>query len=109
MTIGFDKPLYILPFDHRASFQTGLFGWSGTPSAAQTADIAAAKRVVYDGFKAAVASVPGFVGFAVGRTTFWDPLVGLLAKKTTRDAAVAEIARRFREWVDTFEQARARA
>jgi hypothetical protein len=21
-TIGFDKPLYILPFDHRGSFQT---------------------------------------------------------------------------------------
>ena len=28
-TIGFDKPLYILPFDHRGSFQTNLFGWTG--------------------------------------------------------------------------------
>ena len=26
-TIGFDKPLYILPFDHRGSFETGMFGW----------------------------------------------------------------------------------
>ena len=40
----------------RASFQTGLFGWKSTPSAAQTAEIAAAKQVVYDGFKAAVAA-----------------------------------------------------
>ena len=49
------------------------------------------------------AAVPGFIGFAVGRTTFWDPLVDWLGKKTTRDAAVAEIARRYREFVDIFE------
>jgi len=303
MTLGFEKPLYILPFDHRGSFQTNLFGWKGTLSPAQTAEIAAAKQVVYDSFKAALAAgvpkakagilvdeqfgagilrdaaklgystscpaeksgqdefdfeygedfakhiealhvtfckvlvrynpegdrslnqrqaarlkrlsdylhagshsrfmfellvpaekaqldrvkgdkkvydlevrprlmvqairelqdsgveadvwkiegldrredcvkivaaaqrngrdkvgcivlgrgeddrkvrewlataapVPGFVGFAVGRTTFWDPLVGWVSKKTARDAAVAEIARRYREWVDIFEKAR---
>ncbi|HEX4751017.1 MAG TPA: DUF2090 domain-containing protein [Bryobacteraceae bacterium] len=54
MTVGFDKPLYILPFDHRGSFQTKLFGWSGTLTMEQTAQIAAAKLVVYDGFKAAL-------------------------------------------------------
>jgi 5-dehydro-2-deoxygluconokinase len=52
------------------------------------------------------AGVPGFIGFAVGRTDFWEPLVGWLAKNTTRDAAVAEIAHRFREFVDIFESAR---
>jgi 5-dehydro-2-deoxygluconokinase len=51
---GFDKPLYILPFDHRGSFQTKMFGWKGTLTAEQTAEIAAAKQVIYDGFKAAV-------------------------------------------------------
>jgi myo-inositol catabolism protein IolC len=51
---GFDKPLYILPFDHRASFQAKMFGWKGTLTAEQTAEIAAAKQVIYDGFKAAV-------------------------------------------------------
>jgi 5-dehydro-2-deoxygluconokinase len=303
MAIGFDKPLYILPFDHRGSFQTKLFGWKGTLTAEQTAEIAAIKQVIYDGFKAAVtagvpkekagilvdeqfgaailrdaakqgysiscpaeksgqdefdfeygedfakhidafkptfckvlvrynpegdkslnqrqaarlkrladyihgqtksmfmfellvpaeqaqldrvkgdkkaydleirprlmvqaiqelqdlgveadvwkiegldrredcqkvvvaarrnkrdkvgcivlgrgeddrkvrewlataAPVPGFIGFAVGRTTFWDPLVDLRAKKITREAAVKEIARRYREWVDTFEKSR---
>ena len=55
---------------------------------------------------ATAASVPGFIGFAVGRTTFWDPLVDWRANRTTREAAVAEIARRYREWVDIFEKAR---
>jgi myo-inositol catabolism protein IolC len=58
-TIGFDKPLYILPFDHRGSFQTKLFGWTGTLTIHQTAQIAASKQVIYDGFKAALqAGVP---------------------------------------------------
>ena len=55
MTVGFDKPLYILPFDHRGSFQTKMFGWKGPLTAEQTAEIAAAKQVIYDGFKAALA------------------------------------------------------
>jgi len=54
MNIGFDQPLYILPFDQRESFQTKMFGWEGTLNSAQTAQIAAAKQVIYDGFQAAV-------------------------------------------------------
>ena len=54
MTPGFNKPLYILPFDHRGSFQTKMFGWKGALTAGQTAEIAAAKEVIYDAFKAAV-------------------------------------------------------
>ena len=191
MSIGFDRPLYILPFDHRGSFQTKMFGWKGTLTAEQTAEIAAAKQVIYDGFKAAVAGgvggdpkaydlevrprlmvqaiqelqdgqvepdiwkvegldryqdcetivatarrggrdnvgciilgrgedatkvrdwlttaarVPGFIGFAVGRTVFWDALVAWRARKTTRDEAVAEVARRYKDFVDTFATARA--
>src|SRR5262245_47748210 len=53
------------------------------------------------------AGVSGFIGFAVGRTSFWNPLVDLRAKKITREDAVAEIARRYREFVDVFESARA--
>jgi myo-inositol catabolism protein IolC len=55
MTLGFDKPLYVLPFDHRGTFQKNMFGWTGTLSAQQTAEIAATKEVIYDAFKAAVA------------------------------------------------------
>jgi hypothetical protein len=29
MTIGYDKPLYVLPFDHRATFSKTMFGWQG--------------------------------------------------------------------------------
>ena len=54
--LGFDRPLYVLPFDHRGSFETGMFGWKGALTPEQTAEIAAAKRVIYDGFKTAVAS-----------------------------------------------------
>src|SRR5262249_6834988 len=47
------------PFDHRSSFQAKLFGWKGTLTADQTAQIAAAKQVIYDGFKSAIsAGVP---------------------------------------------------
>ena len=55
-TLGFDKPLYILPFDHRGSFQKKMFGWDGELSAEQTAEIATAKRVIYDAFRAAIAA-----------------------------------------------------
>jgi myo-inositol catabolism protein IolC len=56
MRIGFNKPLYVQPFDHRGSFQTKMFGWEGKLTDEQTAAIAAAKQVIYDGFKAAVAN-----------------------------------------------------
>jgi 5-dehydro-2-deoxygluconokinase len=53
---GYERQLYILPFDHRGSFETKMFGWTGALDVAQTAQIAAAKRVIYDGLKAAVAA-----------------------------------------------------
>jgi len=55
---------------------------------------------------ATAAGVKGFIGFAVGRTDFWEPLVNFVAKKTTREAAVAEIGRRYREFVGIFEKGR---
>jgi myo-inositol catabolism protein IolC len=53
------------------------------------------------------AGVPGFIGFAVGRTSFWEPLVSWRAQKITREEAVNEITRRYREFVKTFEAAKA--
>jgi myo-inositol catabolism protein IolC len=52
------------------------------------------------------AEVDGFVGFAVGRTVFWDAVAGHRAGTLSRTAAVALIATRLREWVQTFEQGR---
>ena len=56
MNLGYDQGVYVLPFDHRGSFQVKLFGWKGALTDAQTAEIAASKQVIYDGFKAAVAA-----------------------------------------------------
>ena len=41
MIHGYSTPLYILPFDHRASFRTGMFGWTGAPNPDQRARVAA--------------------------------------------------------------------
>ncbi len=54
MRIGYDRPLYILPFDHRASFEKGLFGFTPPLTREQAAMVAATKQVVYDGFKLAL-------------------------------------------------------
>lgn len=56
MPRGYDQPLYILPFDHRGSFQAKLFGWTASLSAAQTAKIAEAKQVIYDGLLSALSA-----------------------------------------------------
>ncbi len=48
MVRGYDRPLYVQPFDHRGSFQSGLFGWKPPLSAAKAPGIAAAKRIIYD-------------------------------------------------------------
>jgi len=53
---------------------------------------------------AVAASVPGFIGFAVGRTSFWEPLTEWRAKRITHDQAVAGVAQRYQEWVAIFEQ-----
>jgi myo-inositol catabolism protein IolC len=57
---------------------------------------------------AIAAEVPGFIGFALGRTVFWDPLVTWRSKKATREQTVAAIAKRYRKFVDLFERANTR-
>src|SRR6185312_8612470 len=52
--LGYNKPLYILPFDHRGSFQNKLFGWQGTLTSEQTEEIKASKRIIYGGFQTAI-------------------------------------------------------
>lgn len=52
------------------------------------------------------AGVPGFVGFAVGRTIWWDPLEAWLAG-TSAEATAATIAGNYRELVDAYQRAEA--
>ena len=56
MSPGFDRPLYILPFDHRGSWEAELFGWPDPMNITQMTMVEAAKQIAYDGFKAAIAA-----------------------------------------------------
>jgi myo-inositol catabolism protein IolC len=53
--LGYDRPLYILAFDHRGSFQKKMLGIQGQPSAEDAARISDAKKVIFEGFQQAVA------------------------------------------------------
>jgi myo-inositol catabolism protein IolC len=61
MALGYDGKLYILAFDHRGSFQKKMFGIQGEPTAEQTATIADAKHLIFEGMIKAVetGSLPG--------------------------------------------------
>jgi 5-dehydro-2-deoxygluconokinase len=48
------------------------------------------------------AKVAGVIGFAVGRTVFWDALTGFKSGKHNREAAVAMVANNYKGFVDLF-------
>jgi 5-dehydro-2-deoxygluconokinase len=56
MNLGYDQKLYVLAFDHRGSFQKKFFGIEGEPDAEQTAIIADAKHLIFEGLLQAVAA-----------------------------------------------------
>ena len=56
MQRGYDQKLYILAFDHRGSFQKKFFGIEGEPDPEQTAMIADAKHLIFEGMMQAVSS-----------------------------------------------------
>jgi myo-inositol catabolism protein IolC len=53
VNLGYDKPLYLLAFDHRGSFERDLFGASSPIPDKVRAGITDAKEVIYEGFVAA--------------------------------------------------------
>ncbi len=55
MITGYTRPLYLLPFDHRASYISGLFGWNEPLNVEQTVTVANSKHVIYAGFQQAIA------------------------------------------------------
>jgi Glucose-6-phosphate dehydrogenase, C-terminal domain/Glucose-6-phosphate dehydrogenase, NAD binding domain len=63
------------------------------------------KRVA--GWLETAAAVPGFTGFAVGRTTFWDAVVDYEARKASREEATSRVADRYRRWAAIFDRVRA--
>src|SRR5580692_12512852 len=52
--IGYNRPLYLLRFDCRDLFKNQMFGWRDNLTSSDSAEIARAKQVIYDGFKVAV-------------------------------------------------------
>jgi myo-inositol catabolism protein IolC len=50
------------------------------------------------------ASVRGFVGFAVGRTLWWDELVAYVADEIDRPTAVRRIADNYRRMIEAYER-----
>ena len=54
MALGYDKPLYILAFDHRGSFVKKFFGITGQPDPEQSERISDAKSVIFEGFQKAI-------------------------------------------------------
>jgi myo-inositol catabolism protein IolC len=54
MAVGYDKPLYILAFDHRSSFEE-MAAKAGVPEAERHQRISESKSVIFAGFEAAIA------------------------------------------------------
>jgi 5-dehydro-2-deoxygluconokinase len=51
----------------------------------------------------AAATVDGFIGFAIGRSIWWDALKGFLSKDLERSAAASQIADNYLHFVQVYE------
>jgi myo-inositol catabolism protein IolC len=49
------------------------------------------------------AGVPGYVGFAIGRTIWWDALKGYLAGDVSREEAAAQVSANYRRFIATYQ------
>ena len=50
------------------------------------------------------APVEGFVGFAIGRSIWWDALKGFLDASLEREAAAAQIAENYLRFIRVYEE-----
>jgi myo-inositol catabolism protein IolC len=50
------------------------------------------------------AAVEGFIGFAIGRSIWWDPLKGWLADELDREAAASRIAENYLHFIGVYER-----
>ncbi|MGH2675732.1 MAG: 2-deoxy-5-keto-D-gluconate 6-phosphate aldolase domain-containing protein [Actinomycetota bacterium] len=48
------------------------------------------------------AGVPGYIGFAIGRTIWWDALKAYLGEETGRDDAASTISAKYRRMIDVY-------
>jgi myo-inositol catabolism protein IolC len=52
----------------------------------------------------AAATVDGFIGFAIGRSIWWDALKAFLAKDLDREAAATQIAENYLHFISVYER-----
>jgi len=55
MNLGYDKALYLLPFDHRKSYVNDMFDFKLPLSSQQHDQVIASKQLIYEGFRQALA------------------------------------------------------
>lgn len=112
--LGYNKDLFILPFDHRGSFQEKLFGIKGrTPNAEETKEISSYKKIIYDGYKKAlemgvpVASSGILIDEQFGAEIIEDAVkrgysVSMCAEKSGQDEFDFEFGDQFGAHIDRF-------
>jgi hypothetical protein len=61
MSLGYNRPLYLLPFDHRHSYVTDMFSFMPPLTADEHEAVAASKQVIYDGFRQTLDADPDIV------------------------------------------------
>jgi myo-inositol catabolism protein IolC len=61
-----------------------------------------ADAAAVDAWLRAASGVPGYAGFAIGRTIWWDPLKSFLDGTVERSAASQAIADSYRRFIDVY-------
>jgi 5-dehydro-2-deoxygluconokinase len=113
MSLGYDRPLYILASDHRTSFQTKLFRFDGTPSLEEREQMAEAKRIILQGLlsvaESAEAGTVGALmdeeyGASAARAAKESGLVlALAAEKSSQAEFELEYGAGFAEHIEAFD------
>lgn len=113
MSLGYDRPLYILAFDHRTSFATKMFGIAGEPTGAERARMAEAKRIIGQGLLAvadtADRSVLGALtdeenGAAAAREAKANGLtLAIATEKSSQPEFEFEFGEQFGEHIEAFD------
>jgi len=112
MNRGYDSPLYILAFDHRTSFERGLFGISDSATVEQQQQMREAKRLILDGLLEAKGVPRSSVGALVdekhGAATAWRArsaglMLAMCAETSSDPEFNFEYGEEFARHIDAFE------
>jgi myo-inositol catabolism protein IolC len=62
-----------------------------------------ADQAAVDHWLRTASGVPGYVGFAIGRSIWWDPLRAFVDGASSREEAAARISSNYRRFIDVYE------